>query len=112
MEYGYPRTENKTMKKKLKNSSFLEKVLMIRLCSNAKRKGIYLWVCWLMNILNILSALIATVGAVGAVITHADGWTGCLLLFPPLACLLGATALLFLPDLICLPSELQRYRWK
>ena len=100
------------MKKKLKNSSFLEKALMIRLCSNAKRKGIYLWVCWLMNILNILSALITTVGAVGAVITHADGWTGCLLLFPPFACLLGATALLFLPDLICLPSERQRYRWK
>lgn len=66
----------------------------------------------LMNILNILSALIATVGAVGAVITHADGWTGCLLLFPPLACLLGATALLLLPDLICLLSERQRYRWK
>ena len=112
LEYGYPRVKNKTIKKKLHNDFFLEKIFMVRLCRNAKRGGLYLWICWLMNILNILSALTAIVGAIGAVITHADGWSGCLLLFPPLGCLLGATALLFIPDLICLPSERKRYRWK
>lgn len=32
--------------------------------------------------------------------------------FPPFYCLMAATALLFIPDLIRLPSERRRYRWK
>ena len=43
---------------------------------------------------------------------HADGWAGCMLFFPPFYCLMAATALLFIPDLIRLPSERRRYRWK
>lgn len=112
LEYGYPRVRKKTLKKRLKNESFLEKVFMVRLCRNADRIGPYLWVCWLMNILNTLSALAAVAGAVGSVIIHADGWAGCMLFFPPFYCLMAATALLFIPDLIRLPSERRRYRWK
>ena len=48
----------------------------------------------------------------GSVIIHADGWAGCMLFFPPFYCLMAATALLFIPDLIRLPSERRRYRWK
>ena len=57
------------------------------------------------------STLIRTTRS-GSVIIHADGWAGCMLFFPPFYCLMAATALLFIPDLIRLPSERRRYRWK
>lgn len=57
------------------------------------------------------STLIRTTRS-GCAIIHADGWAGCMLFFPPFYCLMAATALLFIPDLIRLPSERRRYRWK
>ena len=111
LEYGYPKIhERKSFKKRLKNDSLAEKILMIRLCLAANKSGFFLWICWLMNLLNIISAVAAIVGAVGIVVTRGDGWAMCLAVMFPFGCLMGATALLFVPDLFFLPSERKRYR--
>lgn len=111
LEYGYPKVhERKSFKKQLKNDSLAEKILMIRLCRTANKRGVYLWACWVINLLNIISAATAIVGAVGIVVTHGAGWAMYLTVIFPLGCFVGATALMLLPDLLFLPSERKRYR--
>lgn len=113
LEYGYPQVhERKSFRKKLKSNSLLEKMLMYHLCKRAKNHGFYLWFSWLMNVLNVVSAITAFVGFIAIVITHADGWALLLVLFVPFGCLIGTNMLLFIPDLLFLPSERKRYRWK
>ena len=108
MEYGYPRLKAKTLKKRLKNDSRVEKICMFHLCCMAQRKGGFLWLCWLMNLLSIVSVLISFIGAVSAIITHATGWSMCLI-FAPFVCFAATVILLFVPSLVFLPSERKRY---
>lgn len=113
LKYGYPRVhERKSFQKKLKSESFLEKLLMYRLCIGADKQGFFLWFSWLMNVLNVVSAIAASVGVIAIIITHADGWALFLALFVPFGCVIGSTIILFIPDFLFLPSERKRYRWK
>ena len=108
-EYGFPKMKNKSLMK-LKNSySIPVRLLLIRLTMDAKRRGFFLIINLVCQFLNIISMLLSLVGFVGCMITLADGWCLMLLLASVLIVNLVATAVMFIPDLICLPSERRKY---
>ena len=112
MEYGYPRVKLKKLKKTIRDDPVAERIFMVRLCRAAKKKGFMIWLCWLVNLINVLVFAAAIVGMIGVIITSVAGWAMLLLLFLPIGWLLVGAALRFILDLLFLPSERNRYKWK
>lgn len=112
MEYGYPRVKIKKLKKTIRDDSVIERIFMVRLCRAAKKKGFLIWLCWIVNLINVLVFAAAIVGMIGVMITSVAGWAMLLLLLLPISWLLVGAALRFIPDLLFLPSERNRYKWK
>ena len=112
MEYGYPRVKLKKLKKTIRDDSVTERIFMVRLCRAAKKKGFMIRLCWLVNLINVLVFAAAIVGMIGVMITSVAGWAMLLLLLLPIGWLLVGAALRFIPDLLFLPSERNRYKWK
>jgi hypothetical protein len=111
-ECGYPKRNKKSIKKKLKSYTVLDNLLLIRLIYEAERKCPLLYISLACHYISILAMGVSLVGFLGCMLTLADGWTLTLLVVPELACL-GFTVLIeFIPDLIWLPSERKRYRFK
>lgn len=112
MEYGYPKVKGKTLRKQVKEHSITERIFLTRLCREAKRKGFMLILCWSINFINVLIFCASVVGAIGFVITSLDGWAGCLLIILPFGWFCISVLLHFIPDLLFLPSERERYKRK
>lgn len=111
-ECGYPKRNKKSMKKKLKSYTVLDNLLLVRLVSEAERRCPLLYISLVCHCISVLAMGVSLVGFVGCMLTLADGWALTLLVVPELACL-GFTVLIeFIPDLIWLPSERKRYRFK
>ena len=108
IEYGYPKAKGKTLRKHIKSFTLLQKVFLFRLVDEARRPGLYLYFCVLLNLLNCISAVGWTFGIIALLITKC-GWAF-LLEFLPLEVLAVNVIVGFIPDLICLPSERNRYR--
>ena len=109
IECGYPKTKNKTFRKRLKNFSFLEMVLMYRLVKEAKQKGFIIYLCFFINCINIAACISCIVAYIGVIITCGAGWAMLILTLPALGILLLGAAIRFIPDLIWVPSERKRY---
>ena len=109
IEYGFPKMKNKTLKKRLKTYSIPARLLLINLTIDAKRKGFFLILNLICQFLNVLSMISCFVGFVGCMITLADGWCFMLLLASVITVNLALTAIMFIPDLLCLPSERRKY---
>ena len=109
LEYGFPKIKNKTLRKKIKSYSLLDRILLIKLTADAKRRGFFLILNLAGQFLNIISMLLCLVGFVGSMITLADGWCLMLLIASVIVINLTVTAIMFIPDLIYLPSERKKY---
>lgn len=109
IEYGFPKMKNKTLKKRIKNYSIPARLLLINLTIDAKRHGFFLILNLICQFFNIVAMVSCLVGFVGCMITLADGWCLMLLLASVLVINLVITVIMFIPDLIYLPSERRKY---
>ena len=108
-EYGYPKWSGKRKRRLFKTYSFADKVLLYSHWKHAKNRGGYLHLCWYLHLFSLLCAVLTVIGFFSFLILPAKGWQIILLLFLPLGSFMLSTALKFIPDLICLPSERHRY---
>ena len=109
VEYGYPKRSEKSMRKKFKQHTTVEKITLTKLRRFATRNGFMLQLCWMINIVNLLFSVISSVGIIAFIVTRGSGWSGVLALFLPVGSCLLFVAIRFIPDLIWLPSERRRY---
>ncbi len=112
IEYGYPKRNRKTMRKKLAKYSLLENILLLRLTKEAERKGMMLYINLVCHFLSMAALGTSIVGFFGCMITLADGWALTLLIVSEIAILFVTGIFEFIPHLIWLPSERKRYKWK
>lgn len=111
-EYGYPKRSRKALKKRFSTFSAREKLLLIRPTREAEKKGLMLCINLICHYLCLLAFVVSLVGFVGCMVTLADGWAVTLLIIPELAAMGATTAVMFIPELIWLPSERRRYGFK
>lgn len=109
-EYGYPKRKRKALRKILSAYSPIQQFLLIPIVRNAEKKGVYLFLSLICHAICVIGFVACCVGLIGCMVTLADGWALILLIAPELVCLFVTTAILFIPDLICLPSERKRYK--
>ncbi len=108
-EYGYPKWSGKRKRRLFKTYSFADKVLLYSHWKHAVNRGGYLHLCWCLHLFSLLCAVLTVFGFFSFLLLPAKGWQIILLLFLPLGSFMLSTALKFIPDLICLPSERHRY---
>lgn len=109
-EYGYPKRNKKSMKKKLASYSTLGNLLLIRITHEAEKKGPLLYINLICHYICLTALLTSFFGFGGCMITLADGWAMSLLVISEIAALLFTVLVEFVPHLIWLPSERKRYR--
>lgn len=111
-EYGYPKRKAKNLNKRFKKYSFVEKLFLVRVVKEAECQGFYSYFSLLLNFANIAAFCVSLVGYIGALVTCISGWAAFLLITPVFGIFVISVAISFIPDLICLPSERRRYKWK
>lgn len=111
-ECGYPKRNKKAIKRKLKAHTILDNFLLIHLVCNAERKCALLYISLACHYVSIFAMVVCLIGFVGCMLTLADGWALTLLVMPEIACLGVTTFVEFVPDLIWLSSERNRYKVK
>ncbi len=109
-EYGYPKRNRKSMKKRMAAQSVLDNLLLIRLSRESERKGPLLYINLMCHYICMVALGVSFFGFVGCMITLADGWSLSLLVTSELAALLVTVLIEFVPHLIWLPSERKRYK--
>lgn len=107
-ECGYPKRNEKYIKKKLKSYTWPERFFLVSHTMEADRFSPMLVLDLLCQWLNILAYCASLVGAVGMVITRGAGWAEVLLSAMWDACIL-IFAIEFIPTIIFVPSERRRY---
>lgn len=110
LEYGYPKRKPKYIRQLKKSYTIVQRLFLVRITFNADRQGIFLYLNLFCHFINIFSLLASVIGYVGCLVTHADNLFLLLLIFVEISHLFITTAIMFIPDLICLPSERDRYR--
>ncbi len=114
LEVGYPKRTKKQKQQwnwaALREHAFLNKLFLWRLCREAPRKHLYLWVCFVLNGMNVLVLASVPVAYVGLLLTKGAGWSVVLLIFVPISYLMLSVAVMFIPSILWLPSERKRYR--
>ena len=110
-EYGYPKRNKKSMKKRLATHSKLDNLLLLKLTREAPRKGTMLHINLFCHYLCMIALGFAFLGFIGCMVTLADGWALLLLLFSELVALFVTVLIEFIPHLIWLPSERKRYKF-
>ena len=110
IEYGYPSSKSKQLKKKLSKYSFFDRIFLLRLVLNAERFGIFLLLKLICHWLNLLSLLSTIVGFIGMIIFPGSGWAVTLALYPCWTVLIVTQVIEFIPDIISLRSIRDRYR--
>ena len=110
IEYGYGRrTMGKKERKKNKQASIYEKLLLIKLYRNAKKKGLFMIMCLFCNTLACIVSIMSVVGFVGCLITKGSGWSMVMVLSGFwLFCI--TVVLEFFPSFV-LPSTREHYPW-
>lgn len=111
IEYGYPSLKSKQLKKKLSKYSFFERILLLRLVLEADRFGIFLLLKLICHWLNLLSLLSTIVGFIGMVISPGAGWAVTLAFYPCWTVFIITQIIEFVPDIICLRSIRDKYRF-
>lgn len=110
IEYGYGhRVMKKSERKEYKKKSLVDRVLLVSLYKKAKRKGIFMIMCFSCNLLACIAFLSSIVGYVGCIITRGYGWTMFLLL-SGIWCFLITVIIEFFPSFV-LRSEREKYPW-
>lgn len=117
LEYGYPKRKAKTLNKRFKEYSFLEKLFLVKVVKDSDQKGFYSYLLLILNFANIVAFFSCVVGYIAVLLTCISegivpGWATVLVLIPVFGVFLGSFAITFIPDLIYLPSERRRYKWK
>ncbi len=112
IECGYPKRKEKYISRLWKKYSFFDKLFLFSLVFEAENSCMILLLQFFCNLLNVLAMAASVVGTVASVITHIHGWCGMLMISPVLLTMLVTVAIEFIPDLICVPSERRRYKWK
>lgn len=108
-EVGFPGRKKKYIRKITKSYDILSWITLIPLYIDSENRSFYSIICLITNMINVLMALISIVGYVGCIITHANGWCFTLLVTAGLASVFLYVIIIFIPDLIWLPSERRRY---
>lgn len=111
-EYGYPKRNKKSIKKKTASYSLPDKLLLTRLTRQAQRKGPLLYLNLICHYICIGALGVSFLGFIGCMVTLADGWALSLLVMSELAALFFTVLIEFIPHLIWLPSERKRYNMK
>ena len=111
-EYGYPKRNKKSIKKRLSAHSVLGQLLLIRLSREAERKGPLLYINLMCHYICLAALGISVLGFVGCMVTLADGWALSLLVLSELVSLFLTVLIEFVPHLIWLPSERKRYKFR
>jgi len=109
VECGYPKRSRKSIIKRWKPYSFLDKLFLIRLCREAECKCFMIYFEIVLYFLNVLAFFACLTGFVCGMVTSGDGWTMTLLVIPQISALCIKVALGFIPDLIFIKSERHRY---
>lgn len=108
-EFGYPKRNKKTIRKRLASYSVLDNLLLIRLTREAERKGPLLCINLICHYICMGALNASFLGFLGCMATLADGWALSLLVISEWAALLFTVFVEFIPHLIWLPSERKRY---
>lgn len=112
IEYGYPKRNKKSLRKRLANHSIWDKLLLFRITREAERKGALLYINLGCHCLNMTALFLSCIGFVGCMLTCAEGWALTLLTISEIGALFITVMIEFVPHLIWLPSEKRRYRLK
>ena len=109
-EYGYgQKSMSKKGRKKYKKKRLIDRILLLSLYKKAKRKGLFMIMCFSCNLLGCIAFLTSIVGYVGCILTRGFGWTMVLLLSGIwIFIIIGVIE--FFPSFV-LRSERERYPW-
>lgn len=110
IEYGYPKRNKKNLRKRLKSHSKAESFFLLRLTIEAERKGSLLYINLACHFVNIVALGTSFCGFLGCMLTLADGWALILLLSSELDALFLTGLIEFIPHIVFLPSERNRYK--
>lgn len=108
-EYGFPKRNKRSIKKKLASYSIWDNLLLVRLTREAERKGPLLYINLICHYICMVALIVSFLGFGGCMITLSDGWALSLLVLSELAALFFTVLIEFVPHLIWLPSERKRY---
>ena len=111
-EYGYPKRNRRSLKKKIATYSILGKLSLVCLTREAERKGPLLYITVICHYICAVALCISCFGFTGCLFTLADGWALTLLVISELLALFFTVLIEFIPHLIWLPSERKRYSRK
>lgn len=107
LECGYKNV--KAARKRFKEQSPVEKLLLTRLVHEAPKPHFNLILRLVLNWSNLVLAAASLIGLFGTVLTCGAGWAMTLLLGSGLCSLLFSVGISFIPDLLWVPSERKRY---
>ena len=111
-EYGYPKRNKKSLKKKIAAQSRSEKLFLLRFTQDAENKGPLLYLNLLCHYFCAAALGLSCIGFVGCMLTLASGWALTLLVISELGAVFFTVLIEFIPHLIWLPSERKRYHLK
>ena len=109
LEYGFPKKRAKSIRKKMKKYTPIQRFLIFPIIKDVEKSGLFLFICLFCHGLT-LSSLATCIAAY--VILFIKGFVELpltILFEVPFKSLIITVALRFIPDLIWLPSEQRRY---
>ena len=113
-EFGYPKSDRKTIKKRIakrfKSYSIWNKITLFQFSREVQRRGLYIALCVMCNMFNCLCAFSCIIGAIGTIATRADSWALALLICSGMLSFLVCAVLVAIPSIFFLPSERRRYK--
>lgn len=110
-EYGYPKRKSKYIKKNITNDfNFLDHVLLLKLVRRAKSKGFFLYLVLSLYWLSVAVFLCTCAAFFACLINNGQGWSMTLMILPMFGALILSTVVLFIPQLIFLPTVRKQYK--
>ncbi len=116
LEMGYPKRTKKQKRQwawvALKGHSLLNKMFLWKLCREAPKKHFYLWIAFAIHGLNNFVLASLPLSYICMIVTKGAGWSMVLLLHGPIAYFAFVAVVTFIPSILWIPSERNRYRRK
>ena len=111
-EVGYPRRNEKFVKRRYMNKGWLDNLFLYTITKKAENVNLLIYLNFLSNFALVLCTVSAVVGyligLVQSIFSMVGGWVFVSIFSPFLMLILG-TAIMFIPDLIWWPAERRRY---
>lgn len=93
---------------RLERYSTPEKIWLCKIIKEQKDKRKVVWFYWIIYIINLMDAALIPLSWIASIITCGSGWALCCLLIIPINISLGSAGILFILNLLFVPSERDR----